>query len=117
MTFTFTQTKKLRKGFKLINELLHLDDFYEKVAKVRLPYTIPNDFKLPCLMIYNALLAMKNSGEDELETLYEEKEVKITKKIDKLIIRFGDKVFSFESRPKSNVLISVASNSKEKTVE
>jgi len=117
LTFTFNQTKKLRKGFNNINELVHLDEFYEKVAKIRLPYTIPDNFKLPRLMIYNALLAMKNSGEDELETLFGDKEVKITKISDKLAITLGDKVFNLESRPKSNVQISFASDRKEKTVE
>ena len=78
----------------MINELVQLDDFYEKVAKVRLPYTTPNDFNLPCLMVYNALLAMKNSGKNELETLYGEEEVKIAKKTDKLAIKFGDKEFN-----------------------
>ena len=117
MTFTFTQTKKLSKGFNLTNELAQLDDFYEKVAKVRLPYTTPDNFKLPCLIVYNSLLAMKNSGENELKTFYGDKEVKIAKQSGKLAIKFGDKVFNLEIRPKPNVLISFVSDSNKKTVE
>ena len=68
-------------------------------------------------MVYNALLAMKNSGKNELKTLYGDEEVKIAKKTDKLAIKFGDNEFNWESRPKSNLLISFASNSNKKTVE
>ena len=60
---------------------------------------------------------MKNNEEDELETLYGDKEVKITKGSDKLAITFGDKMFNLMSRPKANLLISFASDSNKKTIE
>ena len=68
-------------------------------------------------MVYNALLAMKNRNKGELETLFNDKEVKITKQSDKLAIIFGLEVFNLKSRPKPNLLISFASNSNKKTVE
>jgi len=115
--FTFNINSKCKSELKIIKEIKLLDDYYEKVAKARLPYTIPDNFILPCLMVYNALLAMKNSEENELETFYGDKEVKITKQSGKLAIAFGDKEFNLESRLKSNLLISFASNSNNKTIE
>ena len=117
LLFAFNFNRKLIKNFEVINELKYFDEFYEKVAKVRLPYIIPDNFKLPCLMIYNALLAMINSGEDELETLYGDKEVTISKDNDMLIIKFEDKNFNLQSRPVSNVIVSLASSCRKKTTE
>ena len=68
-------------------------------------------------MIYNALLAMINSGEDELETLYGDKEVKFSKDNDMLIIKFGDKTFDLQSRPVSKVIASLKTDNKSMTIE
>ena len=68
-------------------------------------------------MIYNALLAMINSGEDELETLYGDKEVTISKDNDMLIIKFGDETFDLQSRPVSKVIASLKTDNKSMTIE
>ena len=60
---------------------------------------------------------MINSGEDELETLYGDKEVTISKDNDMLIIKFEDKNFNLQSRPVSNVIVSLASSCRKKTTE
>ena len=60
---------------------------------------------------------MINSGEDELETLYGDKEVKFLKIHDVLSIAFEDKKFNLQSRPVSKVIASLKTDNKNMTIE
>lgn len=108
------QVNKLKKGFELKEDLKLINEMYEKVANVVLPFSIPHNFPLPRIMIYNAVLEMKNNEIVQLNLLYGKDEVEIELDEDKLKVTIEENEFNLKIRPNPIISIRYISENKNK---